>query len=41
MPERDFLRLPVVSSGADHLVMGHLMHCNILPYKPPKKLTLK
>ena len=29
------LRLPVVSEGAEHLVMGHLMRRNILAYKAP------
>jgi hypothetical protein len=33
--ERDWLRLPVVSAGAEHLVMGHLMRRNILAYKAP------
>jgi len=32
---REFLRLPVVSEGAEHLVMGHLMRRNILAYKAP------
>jgi hypothetical protein len=32
---RDFLRLPVVSAGAEYLVMGHLMRRNILTYKAP------
>ncbi len=31
----DFLRLPVVSEGAEHLVMGYLMRRNILAYKAP------
>src|SRR3954451_13655240 len=31
----DFLRLPVVSTGAEYLVMGHLMRRNILTYKAP------
>ena len=35
MPERDWLRLPVVSAGAEYLVMGHLMRRNILTYKAP------
>jgi len=30
-----FLRLPVVSLGAEFLVMGHLMRRNILTYKAP------
>lgn len=33
MNERAFLRLPVVSAGAEHLVMGMLMRRNILTYK--------
>lgn len=33
--KRDFLRLPVVSAGAEFLVMGHLMRRNILTYKAP------
>lgn len=32
---KDFLRLPVVSEGAEHLVMGMLMRRNILAYKAP------
>ena len=35
MPKRDFLRLPVVSAGAEYLVMGNLMRRNILAYKAP------
>ncbi|MFN0197736.1 MAG: hypothetical protein ACKVT0_13410 [Planctomycetaceae bacterium] len=35
MEKRDFLRLPVVSAGAEYLVMGHLMRRNILTYKAP------
>jgi len=35
MPEREWLRLPVVSAGAKHLVMGYLMRRNILTYKAP------
>ena len=31
----DYLRLPVVSAGAEHLVMGYLMRRNILAYKAP------
>lgn len=31
----EFLRLPVVSAGAEHLVMGMLMRRNILTYKAP------
>jgi hypothetical protein len=30
-----FLRFPVVSEGAEYLVMGHLMRRNILTYKAP------
>lgn len=32
---KDFLRLPVVSEGAEHLVMGMLMRRNVLAYKAP------
>lgn len=32
---RSFLRLPVVSEGAEYLVMGYLMRRNILAYKAP------
>lgn len=35
MGNRDALRLPVVSLGAEHLVIGHLMRRNILAYKAP------
>jgi hypothetical protein len=35
MAERDWLRLPVVSAGAEFLVMGYLMRRNILAYKAP------
>lgn len=35
MAERQWLRLPVVSAGAEHLVMGYLMRRNILTYKAP------
>jgi hypothetical protein len=35
MIERDWLRLPVVSAGAEFLVMGFLMRRNILAYKTP------
>lgn len=31
----DFLRLPVVSLAAEHLVMGYLLRRNILTYKAP------
>lgn len=33
--KRSFLRFPVVSEGAEYLVMGHLMRRNILTYKAP------
>lgn len=33
--ERTWLRLPVVSAGAEFLVMGYLMRRNILAYKAP------
>jgi hypothetical protein len=36
MNERNWLRLPVVSAGAEYLVMGHLMRRNILAYKAPE-----
>jgi hypothetical protein len=32
---RSFLQFPVVSEGAEYLVMGHLMRRNILTYKAP------
>jgi hypothetical protein len=35
MAKRDWLRLPVVSAGAEHLVMGYLMRRNILAHKAP------
>lgn len=35
MSERTWLRLPVVSTGAEYLVMGYLMRRNILTYKAP------
>ena len=35
MSERSWLRLPVVSAGAEHMVMGYLMRRNILTYKTP------
>lgn len=35
MKKRDWLRLPVVSAGAEYLVMGNLMRRNILTYKAP------
>ena len=36
MSKRDWLRLPVVSAGAEYLVMGQLMRRNILTYKAPE-----
>jgi hypothetical protein len=33
--EKTWLRLPVMSLAAEHLVMGHLMRRNILTYKAP------
>ena len=33
--KQEFLRLPVVSAGAEFLVMGNLMRRNILAYKAP------
>ena len=33
--KKEFLRLPVVSAGAEYLVMGHLMRRNVLAYKAP------
>ncbi|MGA7991415.1 MAG: hypothetical protein WCC53_08295 [Thermoanaerobaculia bacterium] len=35
MGNADALRLPVVSLGAEHLVIGHLMRRNVLAYKAP------
>lgn len=35
MAKRDILRLPVLSAGAEYVVMGHLMRRNILAYKAP------
>src|SRR4051794_13577763 len=35
MAKQNFLRLPVVSAGAEFLVMGHLMRRNVLAYKAP------
>lgn len=35
MVKQEFLRLPVVSAGAEYLVMGYLMRRNILTYKAP------
>lgn len=34
-PQKSFLRFPVISEGAEYLVMGHLMRRNILTYKAP------
>ncbi|MFO7907299.1 MAG: hypothetical protein ACQESR_01445 [Planctomycetota bacterium] len=34
-PKRSYTRYPVVSHGAEYLVMGHLMRRNILTYKAP------
>ncbi|MGA1601430.1 MAG: hypothetical protein ACO4CG_03965, partial [Prochlorothrix sp.] len=36
LSKRDWLRLPVVSTGAEYLVMGYLMRRNILTYKAPE-----
>lgn len=36
MSKRDWLRLPVVSTSAEYLVMGNLMRRNILTYKAPE-----
>lgn len=36
MSEKDWLRLPVVSTGAEYLVMGLLMRRNVLTYKAPE-----
>ncbi|MEB3224982.1 MAG: hypothetical protein VKJ86_04175 [Synechococcus sp.] len=36
MSEKNWLRLPVVSTGAEYLVMGYLMRRNILTYKAPE-----
>src|SRR5262249_14260220 len=36
LAERSWLRLPVVSAGAEFLVMGYLMRRNILAYKAPQ-----
>ena len=35
MAAKEFLRLPIVSAGAEFLVMGHLMRRNILAYTAP------
>jgi hypothetical protein len=35
MPKQQWHRLPVVSAGAEYLVMGYLMRRNILTYKAP------
>ncbi len=34
-PQAAFTRFPVISLGAEYLVMGHLMRRNILAYKAP------
>ena len=34
------LRLPVVSTGAEYLVTGHLMRRSILTYKAPEGVVL-
>jgi hypothetical protein len=36
MAKKAFFRLPVVSTGAEYLIMGHLMRRNILAYKAPQ-----
>ncbi len=36
MKRKEFFRLPVVSAGAEYLVMGYLMRRNILAYKAPQ-----
>jgi hypothetical protein len=36
MRRKEFFRLPVVSAGAEFLVMGYLMRRNILAYKAPQ-----
>jgi hypothetical protein len=36
MANQSFLRFPVVSAGAEYLVMGYLMRRNILAYKAPQ-----
>ncbi len=36
LAEKEWLRLPVVSTGAEYLVMGYLMRRNILTYKAPE-----
>jgi hypothetical protein len=35
--DKEWLRLPVVSAGAEYLVMGNLMRRNILAYKAPER----
>jgi hypothetical protein len=35
MRTQRFFRLPIVSAGAEHLVMGYLIRRNILAYKVP------
>jgi len=37
MSDRKWLRLPVVSAGAEYMVMGYLMRRNILVYKAPEQ----
>ena len=37
MNNKSILRLPVVSAGAEYLVMGYLMRRNILTYKAPER----
>jgi len=34
--QQNFLRLSIVSEGAEYLVMGDLMRRNILEYKAPR-----
>jgi hypothetical protein len=34
-PRAAFARFPIISLGAEYLVMGHLMRRNILVYKAP------
>ena len=36
LSKRNVLRLPVVSTSAEYLAMGHLMRRNILTYKAPE-----
>jgi hypothetical protein len=37
MKKKEDLRLPVLTEGAEHLVLGYLMRRNILAYKAPPK----